>query len=80
MWNMLIVVLLGTLPIILYVKTISYGIQEIMLAKEHPKLEEIMSKSCIAFCMTHVQHEMALALLTFRYFMIILKKQSCVAI
>jgi hypothetical protein len=79
-WNLSIAVSLGTLPVILSVKTVSCGIQETVLAKEHPEPEEIISEPCIPFCMTHVQHEMALAVLTFEYFLITLKKQSCVAI
>lgn len=48
-WNLSIAVSLGTLPVILSVKTVSCGIQETVLAKEHPEPEEIMSEPCIPF-------------------------------
>jgi glycosylphosphatidylinositol deacylase len=48
-WNLSITVSLGTLPVILSVKTVSCGIQETVLAKEHPEPEEIM-KLCKVRC------------------------------
>ncbi|CAK9226433.1 unnamed protein product [Sphagnum troendelagicum] len=48
-WNLSIAVSLGTLPVILSVKTVSCGIQETVLAKEHPEPEEIM-KLCKVRC------------------------------
>jgi hypothetical protein len=43
-WNMSVAVSLSTLPMMLDVRASSCGIQQTVLAKEHPEPEDILSK------------------------------------